>query len=71
MIFALYYILCQFCQKLAIHTLSENDVQQYMRALQRKLVMLHIYNNAQADNFVPISFKECTDKIYALCNSQF
>ena len=49
-----------------------DNVQQYMRALQRKFVMLHIIYRAQSDNLiVPISFKEYIEKIYALCSSQF
>ena len=45
-----------------------DSVQQYMRALQKK--MCNDTYRAQSDNFVPM-FKEYIDKIYALCNSQF
>ena len=44
-----------------------DNVQQYMRALQKKCNATY---RAQSDHFLP-KFKEYIDKIYALCNSQF
>ena len=42
-----------------------DNIQQYMRALQRKFIILHI-----GPNLVILypSFKEYIGKIYALCN---
>ena len=45
-----------------------DKLQQCMRALQRKFVMLHVGPNMII--LYLISFKEYIDKIYALCNSQ-
>ena len=44
-----------------------DNVQQYMRALQKK--NCNATYRAQSDNIVP-KFKEYIDQIYALCNSQ-
>ena len=48
-----------------------DNVQQYMRVLQRKFVMLHIHVGPNLIILYLLSFKEYVEKIYALCNSQF
>ena len=51
-----------------VHYIYVDNVQQYMCALQRKFVMLHIGPNLI---ILYLSFKKYIDKMYALCNSQF
>ena len=46
-----------------------DNVQQYMRALQQKKCNA-TYIGPNLIIFLP-KFKECIDKIYTLCNSQF
>ena len=46
-----------------------DNVQQYMRALQRKFVMIHIGPNLII--LYPSLKNIIIDKIYALCNSKF